>query len=201
MDCTSLVETILAIGRVTVLILGMLSGTFTIYLGWKLYRERVVSRSVGELNFKDLRIALTAAGPGVFLALFGAYLLVTVINRPLDLSQSLAPEAVESDSSEQKTNSTAPVGVEPQFFLTSSTSPAKPLANAQNRCLIFRRTITLYSGDREITAADADSSLEVAFRVLHDRQASLPADSQELPELRRAMLTVQTLRAGVARKQ
>lgn len=58
MPCDSTIDVIFAIGRVSVLILGLLSGTFCIYLGWRLYRENVRSATSGELKYSTMRLVV-----------------------------------------------------------------------------------------------------------------------------------------------
>ncbi len=46
--------------------------------GWRLYRDCIVSRTSGELQSQSIKLKFSAAGPGVLLAAFGAWLLSLV---------------------------------------------------------------------------------------------------------------------------
>jgi len=192
MTCADLVDPILAIGRVIVLVLGMLSGTFTIFLGWRLYRDGVVSRAKGELTFKDLRIALTAAGPGVFLALFGAYLLWLIVSQPLELIDRTATPAPTKYSSagaprsEQYSNS---------FIVRVQASSPQP---PSPRCVIHERTRRLMTGADARTPDQIFDALNIASGTLETRAATA-ADSEEARRLRQSVAVLRELASGVVR--
>ena len=63
--------------------------------GWRLYRECVVSRTSGELQSQNIKLKFTAAGPGVLLVAFGAWLLSLVATHQfsVETSTSMKPTA------------------------------------------------------------------------------------------------------------
>lgn len=57
MQPDQLIDAVLAIGRVVVLILGMCAGTFTIYLGWRLYKDAIVSQTGQKVDLSSTMAA------------------------------------------------------------------------------------------------------------------------------------------------
>lgn len=69
------------------------AGMLCIFLGWKLYRDTVISKTSGDFSWGELRFKLSASGPGIFLVLFGAWLVFSVVSQRVDfgMSQDNAP--------------------------------------------------------------------------------------------------------------
>jgi hypothetical protein len=194
MDCQSLIQVILAIGRVSVLILGMLAGIFSVYLGWRLYRDAVISKTTGELTYKTVKVALTATGPGVFLALFGTYLLYAIVSLPVDLSIEEAVQAGPAVT-QKPVRMQAPAQDFRSGFMTvqASTAPATPAAPP---CLIRKVKATLYSGDSDdITPQDTREAFAYARTSLTSAQTG--ATSAEIKKLRKAVTTLESLQKGI----
>lgn len=81
-------EQIAVISRAAALIISAFAGLFCIYLGWRLYRDANTSSTEGEASTSSLKIKIVAAGPGVFFALFGMWLLTTIVNTEAHISPS-----------------------------------------------------------------------------------------------------------------
>jgi len=70
-------------------IIAALGGIGSIYLGYRLFSiARLENSSSGSLKNSLFTISLTRIGPGVFFALFGAYILVTSVNSRLTFSDA-----------------------------------------------------------------------------------------------------------------
>ena len=71
-----------ATARALVLVIAAFSGTICIYLGWKLYRDSILSSTKAEaITSGGFKLRLASAGPGVFFVAFGAWLLVHVVDQ------------------------------------------------------------------------------------------------------------------------
>ena len=81
-------EQIAVISRATALIISAFAGMLCIYLGWRLYRDAKTSSTEGEASTSSLKIKIVAAGPGVFFALFGMWLLTNIVNTKTNVSPS-----------------------------------------------------------------------------------------------------------------
>lgn len=196
MNCADLIDAILAIGRVTVLSLGMFAGTLTIYLGWRLYREGVTSRSQGELTFKNLRVALTAAGPGVFLALFGSYLIWSIVSQPLVLKSRIsAPANARFDSHFlPSTESQVPTLRLLPVQATATTTAAPNCA----KCVITETEKRLFTGPDGLSPERVLDALTSAISAMEVSAASAKTDAEARAFRQRAAI-LQELRLGVAR--
>lgn len=142
MNCEDTIDMILTFGRVTILILGVLASVFLIYLGWKLYRDRIKSHTEASFSSKDLKVTLSSIGPGIFLALFGAYLLVSITNNKLGLTSAT----------------------------TRAISEKQPEQSAQVPTTSITRT--LYSGPDGHEPATIDKSLALAIQALESARSS-----------------------------
>lgn len=78
MDCQSTIEFAQIVVRGVLLALVSVGGMVSIYFGWRLYQSAILSQVEGEFSTQSLKFKLSAASPGVFLAAFGAYLLLSV---------------------------------------------------------------------------------------------------------------------------
>jgi hypothetical protein len=198
MQCDQLIDAVLAIGRVTVLILGMFAGTFSIYLGWRLYRDSVVSKTSGEINYKSVRIVLTAGGPGVFLAMFGAYLLVSITGHKMDLS-STTPVAVTLRSDRGDSFPAAFSFVALQSKPNSASTPPNGRREVPTpqlpKCLVVQQNRLLFEGAGPASSAEIRAALYLAIGSMKE-QAKL-ANEQQKREIRGAIEIVEDLGAGV----
>lgn len=193
MQPDQLIDAVLAIGRVVVLILGMCAGTFTIYLGWRLYKDAIVSQTTGELSYKSLKIVLAGGGPGVFLAIFGAYLLVSITGQKVDLSSTMtAPQTMAGMSLQQD----APAIWHSAMQGSSAAEQNRtPLARANVRCVVSEYKRVLFSGETAARPPAIRKALDLALSSLGEIQSAQP--ESKLPEYRQATRIIEDLKAGV----
>lgn len=98
MDASCLTpQQVAVLTRAVVLIISALSGVLCIYLGWRLYKDAILTPTSGTATTSGFKLKFASAGPGVFFALFGMWLLVGIINRPLQLNNG-GPSAKPSSS-------------------------------------------------------------------------------------------------------
>lgn len=188
MECNG-IDLILASGRVLVLVSGMVSGMICIYLGYRLYGEGIKSKSTGEFSFNSIKIAITAASPGIFLALFGSYLMVTIIHKQLELHQKqYSEQAPYPSTSTEKSDS------EKSFLLKTQGN-----ANEQRRdcrCLIREIKKSLFSGSQGLTPDAAETSLTVAIETL-ETEIERTTSHEKVIRYRATISTLEDLRNGV----
>ncbi|MCJ0765516.1 hypothetical protein [Variovorax terrae] len=198
MNCDDLIDTILALGRISVLVLGMLAGTFVIYLGWKLYRDAVISKTSGEFSYKSVRVALTATGPGVFLALFGAYLLHTIVNQQVDLSQSSGGATLAPGKAPTHQQPLAGHAAGAALIRVQATAPAPAAAAPKPApdCTIQVKTRRLYAGQPPLSQGDIRAALTLALASLEQQKRQLTDDGQ-VASMRSTIAIMEQLRAGV----
>ena len=71
-------------------------GILSIFLGFKLFFvSELKSESGGRFSSQLFSLSLTKVGPGVFFALFGAYVLATTLNRPITINQQVDLAGIE----------------------------------------------------------------------------------------------------------
>lgn len=193
MQSDQLIDAVLAIGRVVVLILGMCAGTFTIYLGWRLYKDAIVSQTSGELSYKSLKIVLAGGGPGVFLAIFGAYLLVSITGQKVDLSSAMAaPQSLAGVPLQQD----APTIWRSAMQGSGATEQSRtPLARAGARCVVTEYRRVLFSGETAAKPVAIHKALNLALASLAELQQAQP--EAKLPEYRQATRIIEDLQAGI----
>ena len=178
----------------------MFAGIFSIYLGWSLYRDRVASKTGGELSLRELKLTLTAAGPGVFLALFGAYLLVSIVNHKVDLSSSNTPATLPKATlgAAGPSSHLLPVA----FPAVSSASTPQPRMQAgailAPPCLVRQRARVLFEGASAPSPTEVEESLEIAAKAVATA-ATQATDEAQRAKMRRAVALLQDLRSGVVK--
>jgi hypothetical protein len=197
MQCDQLIDVILVLGRVIVLILGMLAGVITIYLGWRLYKDSVISKTSGEVNFKSIKIILTSGGPGVFLAVFGAYILITVLNQKVELS---ANEGRLSSRGFENFSTFAPRS--PEVWLVGGEATGKA-ADGKSAiidspktmpCAIKTTTKKLYTGTKLLTPLEIRQAIDISLHELNERESE---ESKNKFEYRKAIGTLTELRKNI----
>jgi hypothetical protein len=77
-----------------------LGGVLSIYLGWRLYRDGIASAVESEMQHgENWKFTLRSLGPGVFFALFGMWILVTVVSKdPPKLRQGEVQSELTSEA-------------------------------------------------------------------------------------------------------
>lgn len=193
MQSDQLIDAVLAIGRVVVLILGMCAGTFTIYLGWRLYKDAIVSQTSGELSYKSLKIVLAGGGPGVFLAIFGAYLLVSITGQKVDLSSAMAVPQASASVPLQPEAPTIWYSAMPGSGAAEQSRT--PLARASARCVVTEYRRVLFSGETAARPVAIRKALDLALASLGELQQAQP--ETKLPEYRQAPRIIEELQAGI----
>jgi hypothetical protein len=170
MECTT-IDIILAVARSLILVIAAVSGTFCIYLGWKLYRDTVISKVSGEGEYKSFKFKFSSASPGIILAGFGFWLLVTIVRMQLDLSETR--EAPIRPSAMQLMASPKLIEVSEKIENAGSapTQSSEPI-----KCLIVRKVRRLTIGI-EPTVGEIDSALSDSMKKL--RATATPSNESE----------------------
>ena len=196
MEC-SVLDIVLVGGRVAVLLLGMVAGMWCVWLGVRLYGDGVKSRSSGEVSFKSTRIVLTAASPGIFLALFGAGLMVSIVNRPLEMSDR---QGVEGQKHAQaRANLLEGLQSVPSQTTAKLIPTQASAADVEpRRCLVRERQRKLFSGNQTADAAAITTALTAGID-LAELESDRAAPGDRAAAYQRAAAILRELRSGVIR--
>ncbi|HEX4507171.1 MAG TPA: hypothetical protein VH722_15685 [Alphaproteobacteria bacterium] len=158
--------------RGSVLAIVALGGCMSIFLGWKLYKDGLLSHVQGSLKQRNgWNISLSSAGPGVFFAAFGMWLLITLTNRDMGIKETTALDpSTTSDSSvgtaPSKSSDRQAPGTSPVSSTLVSGSSNNLSSNDQSRkCIVATREIRMLGGD-SLTGERAKTSLNLALSFL-----------------------------------
>ncbi len=204
--------------RSVVLVIAALAGTLCLYLGWKLYKDAVVSRTGGALETSSFKVKLAAASPGVFFVAFGTFLLVTLVNKPykVELDQDSCAPPIESFQ-KQSQETFLPTTPGPRdVYLIRTAAESKPAsstgsaANSQAKsmtpecrrsCVIGRFAFQLLEGKeaKTLSPEQVQDALQRATETLKS-QLSSKSDADAMRNnaaLRDAITVLSILRDGV----
>lgn len=195
MNCEALTEVILSIGRVSILLIALLAATLSIYLGWRLYREKMKAPTSGELSWNGFKIALTASSPGIFLALFGAVMIVTIVNTRLTLGSETETRKAALLAAKRASVS--------NWQLTQVTDRAERLT-CQPGCIPVQEVLVkktyrqLYSGGSAPTPEEVVSAIDLAIGAL-SKELNLETDTSRAIAIRSAIRVLSSSRDGVVK--
>lgn len=127
-------QIIMVLGRNLVLVIAALTGPLSIYLGWKLYRDSLPSSVQGEGTFNNWQFKLSAAGPGVFFAAFGMWIIIHLIGQQIEVNNA------DTISVPQKSNAVFDAGEfrHRALWSVASTSPAPTVCILQTHTSSIR---------------------------------------------------------------
>jgi hypothetical protein len=177
--------------RGVVLVIAALGGCLSIFLGWKLYRDGLLSAVSGEASAQGRwTIRLSAAGPGVFFALFGMWLLTTLVNREISLRDS-TPVQPAASRSVIPPGQVAPNGGN----LTLIANVVPPPKTRDMVCYVAIRERHFADGTENITPAKITSDLKLSARYLRKVDRSKLSDKDE-DDLDSSIATIDELAAS-----
>jgi hypothetical protein len=185
MDGCDTVDFVVVASRSIVLIIAAAGGILCIVLGWRLYKDAILSKTEGSATLKHGRIKLAAAGPGVFFALFGMWLLVKLVDRPIQIGNTAAPPSADVRGPTNfdpagKTGQAAAAALGRANPQSSDLSPSRNLQKIaldesddskpkRNEICLVKRThvIVMFGGKGEnVTSAKARQALASASQAL-----------------------------------
>lgn len=156
-DCDTTIELARIAVRGVALAMVSAGGILCVYFGFRLYQSAVLSRVTGELSGLNLKVKLSAASPGVFLAAFGAYLLFTVSQHRW-IEQETEERAVQASASQATPRASV--------WQVQHSSPAAPAAPTcacppRQKCLLYKttRVTSGIGGTSEVDAAALNEHL------------------------------------------
>jgi hypothetical protein len=168
-------QVIALLGRDTLLGICSIGGILSIYLGWSLYKSAILGAVAGEGRIGALTLRLTAAGPGVFFAIFGMFILHSIVQQRLELIPT-KPNANENATPTSLSYYSMPLDLtDPQPFLKTTDGPSAPKKNAHPcpHCLVPMLTIRQLGGD-SVTRPSLKEALSTAIlelRRIQERRA------------------------------
>lgn len=156
-----------------------LGGILSIYLGWKLYRDGIASSVESEMQHGDKwKFTMKALGPGVFFALFGMWILVTVIGKQVSTETGNAPIEIEDAIGATEAGEDVDVSARKVSFLQNFIPSAQAQVQPPRRyriCTTYTRTVS-YDGDI-ISKQDFQTAIDNAVVAL--RAGEFDAKTQE----------------------
>lgn len=167
-ECSA-IELIMFGTRGVVLILIAVAGIMCIYLGWRLYKDAVVSRTTGELQAAGVKLKLASLGPGIFLAALGVWLLAGVANRPV--------QQTETTPAKQPASFTAR-STGWQFHQVTG-APANTATKPCTQCLIRQVSRVMSTGEPDVTTADIALTARAAAEALTNAKSAGIQDARE----------------------
>ncbi len=178
--CYQLIELAQISVRGLLMLLVSIGGFLSIYLGWRLYMNAIISSVSGELDTGKIKIRFAAAGPGIILAAFGAWLLTSVAQHRFVVSHEKEKAVTYRDEYSlkafpQKTNNTltqkSPNETEKATYIKATVlsegKESTPIPKCQ--CLVYQKRAYSYSsGGSEIREGSIKDGIEIAIREIRD---------------------------------
>ena len=200
MDSTcgsQLIDVIQTVSRGAVLVLCTLGAILSIYLGWRLYIEAVLSKASAAAEYKGMHLRLVAAGPGVFFALFGMIVLWVLVRGQSSITsetktEAQRPASIRHFSGQVRADSdwvmAVPVGAMSPAASAGARSADVPCLTASSSKVVTTTTTSHsnnFLGGR-VSQKDAREALLFAKRDLQDIQAGTDTRHAEEDALKRA---------------
>lgn len=197
--CQSNIEVTQIIVRAILLTMVSAGGILCIYLGWRLYKDSIISKVTGEFSRGDLKLKITSACPGILLAAFGSYLLFTVAQHRFTINTSIPiPRSSSAQWSEHGATSTQNLRSKLNYLLTVADRPP-PVCEAPARCIktdpnvqcfVQYRTTVNVSGNRMPTVDEFSQELGPIKSLIAKLE---PKDDADRNTSRRAIRTLDSL--------
>jgi hypothetical protein len=187
----SSIDLAVVIFRGLVLVIAALGGCMSIYLGWKLYKDGLLSNVDGSFKSNNgWKISLSSAGPGVFFAAFGMWLLVTLVNREISIDESALPTSNSVLSNENSVHKS--VDLFRAFGYQEISDQQPPPSGLPAKCVIISRQIRMFGGD-SLRGERAKSGLTDALFFL-DKLDESKMSGQEVARLENTRDTIELMR-------
>jgi hypothetical protein len=167
----ALIDAMYVVSRGVVLVIAALGGCMSIFLGWKLYRDGVMCNTEGSANNANgWSFTLKSAGPGVFFAAFGMWLLIQLINQPLEMDDDVGTMPTNGQVETPVVHRSSADGI----FQLAAMQTRNPIRRP-SVCLVARRHRRMLDGD--LSSEGVRRSLIVAIAALESRRGTLTGDS------------------------
>lgn len=195
---SALVDMMLVGFRGVVLVTCAVGGILSIYLGWRLYKDSMLVRTEGSAQFANMRFRLVSAGPGVFFAAFGMWLLKTLATQTVQLADEVQVPVTPSHSEAAPAHSAYNVAPAPTWPIAVLRIDANAASAPKPDCVITRRTRSLLGGADDLAPKDIKRELDYTIGELAKGiRSDAPDDDSENENRRRAIKTLRALKAGV----
>ena len=181
MEGCQTVDLIVASSRAVVLIIATIAGIISIVLGWKLYKDVILSKTEGSLKAGSWTIKLAGAGPGVFFVGFGVWLLVKIVGQQVELD--IADIGKLTSTSHSDIGKFANAHIDLPHRISQIDRSSKPLLISDDKCpgvsacpvcLVPKsHVIRFFDGPKVLTSEMAREALKTAEQSL-ELQAMVP---------------------------
>jgi hypothetical protein len=198
-DPDLILNLIVFIFRGVILVLCTTGGIISIYLGWRLYKDSMLSPTEGTAQFEKFTFRLVSGGPGIFFCAFGMWLLVHLADRTAQSeteSQDAHPATYQrSDYLPSPTDGFTYLD-EPSGLIKVGESVTQ---NQSPPCLITtkKNTTVLFSGKTELTPELAKQALNTAVTLLRSQINPQAQDDQLNDKISKVSLILKQLEERV----
>lgn len=174
----TLLKLIVFIFRGIILILCTTGGLMSIYLGWRLYKDSMLSPTEGTAQFEKFTFRLVSGGPGIFFCAFGMWLLVHLVDREVRVEsqkESMAPAKYQQFNKNDYTTLLRDNYIlenSPTRFIKTNVQDTQASTQDKESCQCLIRksdTIVFFSGDDSLTPETVKNALEDAFVLLRSQ--------------------------------
>ena len=198
---------IAVIARALVLLVASLGALICIYLGWRLYKDAVISRSEGTLEGAGWKLTLTAASPGLFLIAFGIWLLISLVNRTTSIEQSVSTaterkadwKATLLTSSATAASSRLPSATSATTEDASQGTLKPPSSSCQCPCPLKSTKIAFFPGTRPLDAPRIRDAMRKSIKAITRARDNAIPDVSDRAALVETLLEIEE--AAVAAEQ
>ncbi len=157
--------------RGMILVLCASGGILSIYLGWRLYKDAMLSRTEGTVQFERFTFRLISGGPGIFFCAFGMWLLVHLADRTAESeTESQASQPAHYQRFDYPPQFTDHLNYTSEYSGLLKTGATVDKSSSQDPCLIkTKRTIVMFGGNKELTPELAKNALATAVTLLRSQ--------------------------------
>lgn len=140
------IDFFMAGSRAGVLVIASIAAVLCIYLGWRLYKDAVISNTKGEFAGAGIKVRLTAASPGIFLVAFGIWLLITLVNRTAEWEDVTAATRSSAHPTQHHVSQTAVKEIVRTTYLAEAAPESQGKPAATDRDCVLRRISKKFMG-------------------------------------------------------
>jgi hypothetical protein len=191
--------------RAIVVILTTLAAIMCIYLGWRLYFEAIKVKGRIDIEAGPLKVSMTTAAPGLFFALFGAGLLLFVLQSRVEYQEEETIEQAPEESAETNQTSAAlraPWVPDPMPSASAEQEGMLAVANKTPRNRAKPQCIYNHTKKKTLKHFDASDLRSEGEKIVSAFDHALPILAQQISrdpndlELQRAYLVLEETREG-----
>jgi len=213
-ECGNYISLAQIIVRAILLFVVSIGGMISIFLGWQLYRDSIISKTSGSLETSGIKLRVTTASPGIVLAGFGAYLLSTVALHKFETETVVSSQAITPPSSQNFTPTLpkrfvapssmgrmnekewgqdvtsvqmpAKVQMDDDYFIKVASENSSP-SNQRFSCFLYRKKTSWLSGESVTPPEKLKTEIDNVIGIVSKFN---PSTKEEITSKRSALKTL-----------